>query len=640
MKAIVSILLFVFIVLACAAQPPQAFNYQAVAFDNSGNPLLNQNVGLKISILQQDMSLFPVYTESHFLQTNFSGVFNVQVGTGNVIFGNFEDINWGEAAFFIQLEIDVTGGTNYQLLGTSQLMSVPYALYAGSSAIADDGDWVQSAYDLYTTTIGNIGIGTTQPEWKVDVFGCIPDEGGSLRLSNSDGNHSLMFFSGRESHPFPFIAWKDGDPLRFLTDKNAETEWMRITPEGNVGIGTTSPAGILDIAGEYHFPDIDGANGQVLQTDGSGELSWVTYAGGGVNEIDDLTDAKTLGECVYLGEGAGEYDDESNNRNAGVGKDALKYNTEGEKNTAIGYRSLYKNNTGNENTATGYGALFSNTNGINNTAIGTWALHFNQTGNFNTAIGNSAGYFISTGGSNTIIGNYADNYNQEGSKNTIIGFMAGTKGALNSKSGNVFIGYKAGFNEVSDNKLYIENSNSNTPLIYGDFETDLTTVYGNLGVGTTSFGGGTRTLALSNGTGPFTPISNGVLLYAKNVSASSELKVMDEAGNKTTLSPHNFSLIKKSEPMAWSYYSENLAEKKMINVDMLRLVRLVEKVSGEKLAVIKNLDDHGEALVESYDEEGMIHLLQKQIDELKEITVKQQIKILELQSCIDKLTEN
>ena len=90
-------------------------------------------------------------------------------------------------------------------------------------------------------------------------------------------------------------------------------------------------------------------------------------------------------------------------------------------------------------------------------------------------------------------------------------------------------------------------------------------------------------LVLTNGTAPAGSASNGVVLYAEDVSSSSELKVRDEAGNVTTLSPHNFELIPEgpSEDMAWSYFSEK--DGKRINVDMLKAIRVLEKMSGEKL---------------------------------------------------------
>lgn len=89
-----------------------------------------------------------------------------------------------------------------------------------------------------------------------------------------------------------------------------------------------------------------------------------------------------------------------------------------------------------------------------------------------------------------------------------------------------------------------------------------------------------------NGTAPTASVTNGVRLYAEDVSSSSELKTRDEAGNVTVLSPHDFSKIPggASEPMAWAFYSER--DGTYINVDMLRLARLVERLSGEKLVYI------------------------------------------------------
>lgn len=101
--------------------------------------------------------------------------------------------------------------------------------------------------------------------------------------------------------------------------------------------------------------------------------------------------------------------------------------------------------------------------------------------------------------------------------------------------------------------------------------------------GTASPASATAALAIFNGTAPTGSVTNGVVLYSEDVSSSAELKVRDEAGNVTTLSPHNFSLIPDgpSEEMAWAFYSERNG--KSINVDMLKMVRVLERLSGEKL---------------------------------------------------------
>jgi len=96
-----------------------------------------------------------------------------------------------------------------------------------------------------------------------------------------------------------------------------------------------------------------------------------------------------------------------------------------------------------------------------------------------------------------------------------------------------------------------------------------------------------KNIYMANTTSAPTTQTNGIAIYAEDVSSSSELKVRDEADNITTLSPHNFSLVGgPSEDMAWAYYSES--EDKKINVDMLKLARLVESLSGEKLVYIED----------------------------------------------------
>jgi hypothetical protein len=192
--------------------------------------------------------------------------------------------------------------------------------------------------------------------------------------------------------------------------------------------------------------------------------SW-QLIGSGVFSIDDLSDGIFIGNSLYLGEDAGISDDESDNNNTGVGKQALRDNTSGQWNTGIGYQSLILNTDGERNTASGYQALFSNSTGTDNTAFGSRALFLNTTGIYNTVLGTASDYF-----------------NQEGSKNTMIGFQAGMGSIEHSKSGNVFIGFQAGFNDTTDNKLYIENSNSSTPLIYGEFDNELLRINGDLDI--------------------------------------------------------------------------------------------------------------------------------------------------------------
>ncbi|MBW8051987.1 MAG: hypothetical protein FVQ77_16930 [Cytophagales bacterium] len=126
--------------LGTFAQSPQAFKYQAIARDNTGNVLPNQNIGLKISILQTTPAGTVVYSETHTDTTNQFGLFSLEIGTGAIVSGTFSTIDWGADIYFVKIEMDETGGTTYQLMGTSQLLSVPYALHAKTAEIITETD--------------------------------------------------------------------------------------------------------------------------------------------------------------------------------------------------------------------------------------------------------------------------------------------------------------------------------------------------------------------------------------------------------------------------------------------------------------------------------------------------------------------
>jgi hypothetical protein len=98
--------------------------------NTSGEIVANKAVSLKISILSGSINGISVYTETHTKTTDASGLISLQIGNGTVLSGAFSAILWGNAAYFIKLEADFNGGSNYVLLGKQELMSVPYALYA------------------------------------------------------------------------------------------------------------------------------------------------------------------------------------------------------------------------------------------------------------------------------------------------------------------------------------------------------------------------------------------------------------------------------------------------------------------------------------------------------------------------------
>ncbi|MBV1924768.1 MAG: tail fiber domain-containing protein [Flavobacteriaceae bacterium] len=283
---------------------------------------------------------------------------------------------------------------------------------------------------------------------------------------------------------------------------------------GKVSIGTTA-------ANSYILPSSRGTLNQVLQTNGSGNLSWVdntsmgtdnqnisgsslsgttltigieggtnetvdlsTLQDGGAQEINDLNDGKTDATSLFLGTSSGTLDDGTANSNVGVGHNSLGGVTSGYRNTAIGYVSMLSNNTGFANTAIGYYSLGLVTSGYGNVAVGHWAAR-DAVGSRNTVVGTTAFADNVSGDNNTILGESAAR-NLTGSNNTMLGRQTGIGSGPYTMNGSVFIGNNVGANESNSYRLYIDNSNTATPLIYGEFDNDILRVNGTLQVGNPS----------------------------------------------------------------------------------------------------------------------------------------------------------
>ncbi|MDI1316917.1 hypothetical protein [Flavobacterium sp.] len=114
------------------AQVPQGISYQAIALNGSGTAVVSSTVRVKLSVLDVSAIGSVIYSETHLKTTNPQGLFNLTIGQGTVISGVFASINWGINSKFLKVEMDATGGTAYVTVGTTQLLSVPYALAAGS----------------------------------------------------------------------------------------------------------------------------------------------------------------------------------------------------------------------------------------------------------------------------------------------------------------------------------------------------------------------------------------------------------------------------------------------------------------------------------------------------------------------------
>ena len=127
------IILLILLPIFGFSQAPQKINFQSILRNTNGEVVANKAVSLRISILSGSITGNTVYSKTHGKTTDASGLISLQIGNGTVLSGVFSAILWGNAAYFIKLEADFNGGSNYVLLGTQELMSVPYALYASKT---------------------------------------------------------------------------------------------------------------------------------------------------------------------------------------------------------------------------------------------------------------------------------------------------------------------------------------------------------------------------------------------------------------------------------------------------------------------------------------------------------------------------
>jgi uncharacterized protein (TIGR02145 family) len=140
MKTKSLILLLLFVTIIAYSQAPQAFKYQTVIRDNTGAGIANQEVSIRVSVIPNAAGNTPIYTETHSVTTNSAGMVSLEVGNGTAVTGDFTTIDWSTGIYFLGIEVDPDGGSTYQSLGTSQLLSVPYALFAETVGNVDDAD--------------------------------------------------------------------------------------------------------------------------------------------------------------------------------------------------------------------------------------------------------------------------------------------------------------------------------------------------------------------------------------------------------------------------------------------------------------------------------------------------------------------
>ncbi|MEA2095254.1 MAG: tail fiber domain-containing protein, partial [Candidatus Cloacimonadota bacterium] len=437
-------------------------------------------VSVPYAIYANDSENLDGHDSSYFMPATTDNWVDI---TGDTMTGNL----------VVNADINISTGNAYQVNGNNFLSNIGsyntlLGYRAGGDLTYDAGHNVLVGYQagyLHTTT-GNIFLG-----YRAGY--------------QESGSNKLFIENSMSSSPLIYGEF-DNDYVKINGDFQATGE-------------------LRDSGGDA------GTGGQLLSSTVSG-TDWVD-AGGGATEINDLTDGKTTGNSTFLGALAGQNDNGFNLQNVGIGIYSLARNTTGSHNTALGYEAgkgiIDQNMSGNifigyqaGSNATGDNKLYiensnssspliygefdndkiiingelqttgitrdsggdAGTSGqvLSSTVTGTnWvdatsgATEINDLSDGKTD-GNSV--FLGSGAGenddgilnyNIGIGKEANYYNVAGNQNTIIGVQAGRGSSSHNKSGNVFLGYRAGYFETGNNTLYIENSSSSTPLIYGEF---------------------------------------------------------------------------------------------------------------------------------------------------------------------------
>lgn len=122
-----------------AQNPPNAFNYSAVARNATGQPIATTTIGIQITILKTSPTGSSQYSENHFVNTDDFGLFNLVIGAGAVQSGSMATIDWSNDNYYLKVGMDAAGGTNFLTMGTTQMLSVPYALYAKNAGSVSGG---------------------------------------------------------------------------------------------------------------------------------------------------------------------------------------------------------------------------------------------------------------------------------------------------------------------------------------------------------------------------------------------------------------------------------------------------------------------------------------------------------------------
>jgi len=266
----ISLIAFCFAVLtqkqAFAQSVPQRFSYQAVIRDGANQLLNSQSVGIRLSILQGSESGTAVYVETHSASTSTNGMVSLQVGGGTVVSGALAQIDWSSGPYFIKTETDPSGGSNYSITGSSQMLSVPFALFSANGTPGPQGPAGQTGATGPQGPIGLTGpAGATGLQGPIGLTGPVGATGptgqtGATGPTGSNGKNALIRTTPEAAGTncanggVKIEAGLDADANGQLSDAEVNGSQTKFLCNGATGAtGAQGPTGPTGSGGFVHY---------------------------------------------------------------------------------------------------------------------------------------------------------------------------------------------------------------------------------------------------------------------------------------------------------------------------------------------------------------------------------------------------
>jgi trimeric autotransporter adhesin len=527
-----SFFILFFLLSPCTAQIPQGFNYQAIARDGSGNPIINATIKVKLSILSDTTGFYLSGLGTYLWEEEQTNVKTNSFGMFTLVFGNpsatkiqgsaasFSAVPWSATPLYTGTKI--ANPTTYKNMGSAKLWSVPYSMVTGTllplnklvvkgnvpsmdSALFEvknnNGQTVFAVYNEGIRAYVDDGKvkGATKGGFAIGGFGTVKSPSQNLMMISPDSARIYIDKTAAKGTKGGFAIGG------FSTVKGTVDNFIKLTPN-NYFIGEKSGHLItdsgIDTLGTYN--STMGFESGMNLVEGSDNVFMGYQSGWKTKEGSDNVFLGTAagygntigGANIFIGTAAG-YENVSGFNNVMMGTWAGVTNTDGYANIFIGSGAGYSNTHGYSNVFIGDWAGYSNDGGADNVFMGSGAGSLNSDGADNVFIGSQAGYLNSSGLDNVFIGKEAGNQNTEGATNVFIGSQAGYQNSMGqcnvligksaghqNTSGwyNISIGRETGYNTTAGQNIFIgdqtaqDNSSGNQNVMIGDWAGRLNTL--------------------------------------------------------------------------------------------------------------------------------------------------------------------